>query len=136
MKKEKLLNFVMLPINHKVRDGQPIVRRVLLSYKSTVEKGDTIYYKGTKFIEKDPYFYDETKSHQYEFKDSYFRLISNSYGSFDNFEKRKYHSYKKPHCEGLMLEYINLNCQEAIFLEGFTVEDAIEYFKNRDELND
>ena len=70
------MKYVMIPINRRYDDNNKrIVRRVLISYTKKVDG----QYKGTKLIEKDPYFYDPKSSQKYIFKDDGFTLISNAY---------------------------------------------------------
>ena len=123
--------YAMVPINGKEDEyGNPIIRRVLITYESSVTKDNQVIYKRTKFVDKDPYFFQK-RSTTYTFKDSYYTL-----DSIDNLNaifageitktKRRYHynisnDVLKP---------------PAIEFEAASDEEAKEKFHNRKELRD
>ena len=115
------MKYTMVAINHKKsEDGKPIVRRVLLEYKTRNLDANNFYYSysGIRLVEKDPYFYDENSSHQYEFTDSTFKLTTNLYDG-ELLEPRPYH----------YLKYL-----PAIEFEADSDEQAIQIFNTKEEL--
>ena len=123
--------YAMVPINGKEDEhGNPIIRRVLITYESSVTKDNQVIYKRTKFVDKDPYF-SQKRSTTYTFKDSYYTLdsIENLNAIFAGGitkTKRRYHynisnDVLKPH---------------AIEFEAASDEEAKEKFHNRKELRD
>ena len=91
--------YAMVPINGKEdMNGNPIIRRVLISYEDCVQKNGQIIYKHTKFIDKDPYFEKSSRTTFYTFKDTYYTL--DEITNLNAFllvgitgVKRRYHSY-------------------------------------------
>lgn len=128
------IKYAMPIINIKDDVDGRHVRRVLISYKkikkSTFKGWSTRYFKGTKIIEKDPYFYDETKSHQYKFENEGYYLVScnNTCAEiYDKYlpellEKREYH-------------IADIHFNKSDLFTASSDEEAIEIFKNRGELN-
>lgn len=127
------MKYAMIPINGKEDGhGNPIIRRVLVSYTSTRTEGDQVFYEGTKIIDKDPYF-SQKRSCTYTFKDSGYTLdsIENPNVAFAIIsgiidKERQYHynissDILKP---------------PAIEFEADTVEQAKQKFHDRKELRD
>lgn len=123
------MRYAMIPINRKYdRQGNLVVRRVLVSYESKSILNGIAYYDNTRFIEKDPYFYNTHSSHQYTFDDEEYSLDSVDGESFECytfkpeiFQRRKYH-------------IINEFCIDAIEFEAESDEEAIKRFNERNEL--
>lgn len=123
--------YAMIPINSKENDeGQPVIRRVLVSYSHTVQKDGQVFYKKTKLIDVDPYFKQE-RSHKYTFKNENYILervsnINSIFGSGIVGVPRQYHyviskdPLKPP----------------AIEFEAISDENARVIFHNRNELRD
>ena len=132
------MKYAMVPINTKYNDmDQKLVRRVLISYEDKFTEGrdDITYFKGTKLIDVDLYFLDNTKSHQYSFCDDFYRLVSsNSPNDFmyilkGMYEDRKYHVYK--HLDKFRDFSGNII---SIYFECNSDEEAKEIFHKREEL--
>ena len=130
------MKYVMLAINGKQPSENEIyVRRVLLEYKGKElgknEEGmSTATYRGTRFIEKDGYFKDPTKSNQYEFSDGCYKLISTEY------------AFNKP-LESVSRSYrsVDFGSDDPYFAQLAPIEfdagsdeEAIDRFNGRDEL--
>ena len=98
------MKFAMVPINTKSILNESgtydqHVRRVLISYKFKLHRKDKTFYYGTKFILADQYFYTYDSSHEYEFKNGYYKLIyvdtiNPNAKAYDKklFKKRRYHN--------------------------------------------
>ena len=99
------------------------LRCVLISYENKVLKSiDNVLYEGTKLIAKDPYFYDSSKSHQYDFHDTYYILssVNNTHKIYESYllgEKRPYHYH------------INSMFKNPIEFKAFTQKGALRKFR-------
>lgn len=119
------MKFAMIPINRRYNEEMKrIVRRVLISYKYKTLKGK---YKGTKIIEKDPYFKDPNSSQQYLFKDKYFIHLTDAYN--DELQQEVMNNKR------FYMENEGLLFENAIEFEAANLEEAIEMFNNRVELH-
>ena len=128
------MKFAMVPINTKSILNESgtydqHIRRVLISYKFKLHKKDKTFYYGTKFILADQYFYAYDSSHEYEFKNGYYKLISvdtiNPNASiYDKklFKKRRYHN----------VDYIAGKIEDEF--KANNIQAAIEKFNHRNEL--
>lgn len=118
------MKFAMIPINRRYNDkNERVVRRILISYTS---KRQGIY-KGTKLIDKDPYFNDPKSSQKYIFEDNCFYLVSDGYsdpvqGTLLKI-KRNYEFDA-----GLLYE-------TAIEFQAADLQEAVEMFRNRVEVH-
>lgn len=125
--------YAMVPINGKEDEhGNPIIRRVLITYESSVQKNGLIIYKRTKFIDKDPYFDKPSRTTSYIFKDTYYTLdwienLNSFLAGGLTGVKRRYHSY---------INSPDILKPSAIEFEAETVQEAKEKFHNRKELRD
>ena len=118
-------------------EDRPHIRRVLVEYsgESVVEAQYGMhvkYYEGTRLVFLDPYFLDESSSHQYMFGDSGYVLLKARNGNallyamkpelF--FDERQYHTYLDHEWYGdLSMEF-----------EAASDDEAIEIFNGREEL--
>ena len=123
------MKFAMIPINRRYNDkNERVIRRVLISYTRKV-KG---VYKGTKLVDKDPYFNDPNSSQQYVFTDDYFYLISNAYDddSFANALQNALIEEKRPYeyDAGKLIE-------TAVEFTAKDLQEAMEMFHNRVEVH-
>lgn len=125
--------YAMVPINGKEdMNGNPIIRRVLISYEDSVQKNGQIIYKHTKFIDKDPYFEKSTRTTFYTFRDTYYTLdeitnLNSFLAGGVTGVKRRYHSYIN---SGDILR------PAAIEFEAENNKKAIIKFHNRIEQRD
>ena len=128
------MKFAMVPINTKSILNESgtydqHVRRVLISYKFKLHKKDKTFYYGTKFILADQYFYAYDSSHEYEFKNGYYKLIyvdiiNPNANIYDKklFKKRRYHN----------VDYIAGKIEDEF--KASNTQAAIEKFNHRNEL--
>ena len=128
------MKFAMVPINTKSILNESgaydqHVRRVLISYKFKLHRKDKTFYYGTKFILADQYFYAYDSSHEYEFKNGYYKLIyvdtvNPNANAYDKklFKKRRYHN----------VDYIAGKIDDEF--EASNIQAAIEKFNHRNEL--
>ena len=128
------MKFAMVPINTKSILNESgtydqHVRRVLIAYKFKLHIKDKTFYYGTKFILADQYFYTYDSSHEYEFKNGYYRLIyadpaNPNANAYDKklFKKRRYHN----------VDYMAGKIEDEF--EANAIQTAIEKFNHRDEL--
>lgn len=128
------MKFAMVPINTKSILNESgtydqHVRRVLISYKFKFHKKDKTFYYGTKFILADQYFYAYDSSHEYEFKNGYYKLIyvdtvNPNANAYDKklFKKRRYHN----------VDYMAGKIEDEF--ETSNIQAAIEKFNHRNEL--
>ena len=73
----KKTNYSMVVINRKYDENDKLLlRRVLISYTKKNKLKDRVVYKGTKIIEVDDYFLNQSSSHQYIFTDEGYNLIN------------------------------------------------------------
>ena len=143
MKKKKMTKYAMIPINCKYDEEDRIhVRRVLISYKRRKVTSkeffgnvyDHVEYRGTKLEAIDPYFLSSKRTHTYEFKDRYYRLVKVDnrntnkiiYNAFKElYGKRKYKGNIFSHNKGRP-SVIEFECDNWF--------DAVTKFNNREEL--
>ena len=128
------MQFAMVPINTKSILNESgtyaqHVRRVLISYKFKLHIKDKTFYYGTKFILADQYFCAYDSSHEYEFKNGYYKLISvdtinPNANIYDKklFKKRRYHN----------VDYMAGKIEDEF--EANNTQAAIEKFNHRNEL--
>ena len=128
------MKFAMVPINTKSILNESgtydqHVRRVLISYKFKLHIKDKTFYYGTKFILADQYFYAYNSSHEYEFKNGYYKLIyvdtvNQNANAYDKklFKKRRYHN----------VDYIAGKSEDEF--KASNIQAAIEKFNHRNEL--
>lgn len=122
MRKKK---YAMVGINSRQNEqGEEVVRRVLIEYN----KYQNYIFYGTRFIEKDPYFYDKTKSHQYKFKDDGYIQLKPVYSQWYR-KKRAYH-YNVLYS---IVYHIKQDLSPILF-KAKSDEEAILVFNNRKEL--
>ena len=135
------LPYAMVAICQKFNDNDQLcVRRVLISFKGTdvepdpyPKKGKVINYIGTRFIDADDYFKDETRSHKYKFDDDGYVLISSN--NIDEIlvgDKRKYHYYDTQLDEHGYVKYK----LRPIEFQAESDEEAIKMFRERTEVRD
>ena len=124
------MKYVMIPINCKYdNNDQMHVRRVLVQYEKTQEEDYQIFYTNTRFLAKDPYFEDKTRSHQYEFLDEGYRLIdvTNEHKEIEasvvNITRRYHYN-------------LIYDLPKGIEFEADSDEVAIKKFHEREELRD
>ena len=135
-----MIKYAMVTINHKYDDKDNLlVRRVLISYESkekAPEKEDVVNYTGTRFVAKDDYFSDKSKSHQYNFHDANYELtkVTNEWREAETKiglvqAKRPYHYYVDVNLSSVWPKYA-----DPIEFEAETDEEAIKKFHEREEL--
>ena len=128
------MKFAMVPINTKSILNESgtydqHVRRVLISYKFKLHRKYKAFQYGTKFILADQYFYAYDSSHEYEFKNGYYKLIyvdtiNPNASIYDKklFKKRRYHN----------VDYIAGKIDDEF--KANNIQTAIEKFNHRNEL--
>lgn len=135
-----MAKYSMVTINHKLDENDNLlVRRILISYTNKVQDAkneDVMNYVGTRFIAKDAYFNDKTKSHQYEFTDDGYKLIevTNEWKDLETYQglvlkERVYHHFVDNNQSFWFPPYA-----APIEFEADTDEEAIQKFHGREEL--
>lgn len=133
---KRMKKYAMIPINSKEdADGNLLVRRVLISYTFKTHKREygckRAYYKGTKFIFADNYFYAESATHKYEFSNKGYilkdvvknpNILTYAFKS-GIYKNRKYHGFDKPY----------KNYPMVIEFKAISEQAAVEEFNNRKE---
>ena len=126
----------MVGICNKIEDGKLFCRRVLISYSKIKNNEGIYYFSKTRFIEKDPYFYDTTKSHQYWFGDATYKLLSCTNENKETYKDNEFvYNERKYHSRVLAYVDIETNSLKPIVFKAKNDEAAIEIFKTRKEYN-
>ena len=126
----------MVGICHKVEDGKLFCRRVLISYSKIKKNKGTYYFKKTHFVEKDPYFYDTGKSHQYWFGDETYKLLSCSNENKEVYNSNTYVDDERKY-RLHVLAYIDIDTGslKPVLFKAKDDKTAVEIFRSRKEYN-
>lgn len=73
------MDYAIVPINTKKVDNNLYIRCALIGYTSM----DDNVYRGTRYLDCNPYLKDPTRALQYRFEDDGYVLVSDSYGNSD-----------------------------------------------------
>lgn len=116
------MKYAIVPINFKQLGNHLYIRCVLISFSTT----NGLIYGGTRFLDKSPYFKDESKALQYSFFDDGYILTKDNHGQsiFLMGNKRPYHFH--------LPSFISVETLKVDGYEFTSDEEAINFFRNSD----